>query len=61
MRARRAVAFRQRAIHPSLDQWAIASPDADPCSDDEDKRERDRRVEQYAKQAKKNKPIEYKE
>ena len=59
MRARQCVAFRERAVNPCLDQWSTISPDADPFSDDEDKRERDRRVLEYAKQAEKQKPIEY--
>jgi hypothetical protein len=61
MRATKTVALRNRARNPSLDEWSTISPDADACSDDEDRQERAKRVEEYAKQAKKKKPIEYKE
>lgn len=61
MRAFRSVAFREKSRNPCIDQWALISPDADPCSDNEDRREREKRVEQYAKQAKKKQPLKYKE
>ena len=59
MRAYRSVDFRERAVNPSLDQWSLISPDAEPCSDDEDKLERDRRVKIYAKDVAKNRPIKF--
>ena len=60
MKAYRSVLFREKSRNPCIDQWATLSPDADPCSDDEDRREREKRVLEYAKQAKKKKPLEYK-
>jgi hypothetical protein len=61
MRATKTASLRNRARNPSLDEWSTISPDADPCSDDEDRLEREKRLIEYAKQAKKKKPIEYKE
>jgi hypothetical protein len=59
MRATKTVALRNRARNPSLDEWSTISPDADACSDEEDRIERGRRAKIYAKQVAKNVPIEF--
>ena len=59
MKAYRSVLFREKSRNPCIDQWATLSPDADPCSDDEDRREREKRVKIYAKYVAKNRPIQF--
>ena len=59
MRATRSVDYRETATHRSLDQWAMLSPDAKPCADDEEQAERERRIVIYAKNVKDGLPIEF--
>jgi len=58
MRAYKLVDFRTRH---KIDEWEVLNPDAPETAYIEECEERANRVLEYAKQAKKKKPIEYKE